>query len=83
MPGFRQPRTLEEFLAWLETMVQGGTERALNELSSGFPGGPVPLFVRAENGCVGISVGAKEAALKGAQRREGFRRIAQGQCRQG
>lgn len=77
MPGFRQPRTLEEFLAWLETMVPGATERALNELSSGFPGAPVPLFVRAENGCVGISVGAKEAALRGAQRREGFRRIAQ------
>ena len=77
MPGFRQPRTLEEFLAWLETMVPGGTERALEELSSGFPGAPVPLFVRAENGCVGISVGPKEPVLRGAQRRQGFRRIAQ------
>lgn len=76
MPGFRQPRTLEEFLAWLETMVPGGTERALKELSSGFPGAPVPLFVRAENGCVGISVSANAAPLRGAQRREGFRRIA-------
>ena len=76
LPGFRQPRTLEAFLAWLETVVPGGTERALKELSSGFPGAPVPLFVSAENGCVGISVGAKEAALRGAQRQEGFRRIA-------
>lgn len=76
MPGFRQPRTLEEFLAWLETMVPGGTDRAIEELSAGFPGVPVPLFVKAENGCVGISVGARVAVLKGAQRREGFRRIA-------
>ena len=77
MPGFRQPGTLEEFLAWLETMVPAGTERALKELSSGFPDAPVPLFVRAANGCVGISVGAKEPVLRGAQRREGFRRIAE------
>ena len=77
MPGFRQPRTLEEFLAWLEIMVPGGTERALKELSSGFPGAPVPLFVAAENGCVGISVSANAAALRGAQRPEGFARIAQ------
>ncbi|MCY4138628.1 MAG: ThiF family adenylyltransferase [Rhodobacteraceae bacterium] len=75
-PGFRQPRTLEEFLAWLEAMVPGGTDRALKELSSEFPGAPVPLFVRAENGCIGISVDANDAALRGAQRREGFRRIA-------
>ena len=77
MPGFRQPRTLEEFLAWLETVVPDEAEKALEELSRGFPDAPVPLFVRADNGCVGISVGAKERALRGAQRREGFRRIAQ------
>ena len=77
MPGFRQPRTLEEFLAWLETMVPGGTERALKELSSEFPGHPVPLFVKAENGCVGVSLSAKTSVLRGAQRRVGFRRIAQ------
>ena len=76
LPGFRRPRTLEEFFAWLETMVPGGTERAIEELSAEFPGAPVPLFVKAENGCVGISVGARVAVLKGAQRREGFRRIA-------
>ena len=76
LPGFRRPRTLEEFLAWLETMVPGATKRAIEELSAGFPGAPVPLFVKAENGCVGISVGARVAVLKGAQRREGFRRIA-------
>ena len=31
---------------------------------------------RLRTGCVGISVGARVAVLKGAQRREGFRRIA-------
>lgn len=76
MPRFRQPRTLEEFLTWLETMVPGGTERAIRELSAGFPGAPPLLFVTAENGCVGISVSANAAALRGAQRREGFARIA-------
>lgn len=76
LPGFRQPRTLEEFLAWLETMVPGETDRAIRELSAGFPGAPPLLFVTAENGCVGISVSANAAALRGAQRREGFARIA-------
>ena len=76
LSGIRRPRTLEEFLAWLETMVPGGTDRALEELSAGFPGAPVPLFVKAENGCVGISVDGNAGVLRGAQRREGFRRIA-------
>lgn len=76
MRGFRQPGTLEEFLTWLETMVPGEADRAIKELSSGFPGAPPPLFVRAENGCVGISVSANAAALRGAQRGAGFARIA-------
>jgi len=77
MPGFRQPGTLEEFLAWLETMVPGGTGRAIDELSARFPDTPVPLFVKAENGCVGVSMNARTTILRGAQRRVGFRRIAQ------
>ena len=76
MPGFRQPGTLEEFLAWLETMVPGGTGRAIDELSAGFPESPVPVFVKADNGCVGVSMSARTTVLKGAQRRVGFRRIA-------
>ena len=76
MPGFRQPKTFEEFLAWLETMVPDATDRALEELSSGFPDVPVPLFIKAENGCVGVSVSARSSVFKGAQRRKGFMRIA-------
>ena len=76
VPGLRQPRTLEEFFTWLETMVPGEIDHAIEELSHGFPGPPVALFVKAENGCVGISVSARDAVLRGAQRREGFRRIA-------
>ena len=76
MPGFRQPKTLEEFFAWLETMIPGEKDRALEELSAVFPGLPVPLFVNAKNGCVGIAVEPAGTVLMGAQRREGFTRIA-------
>ena len=54
-----------------------GTERAIDELSTAFPNAPVPLYVHAENGCVGISMDANVPLLKGAQRRNGFARIAQ------
>lgn len=75
MPGFRQPRTLGQFFAWLETMVSGGTDRAVDEISSEFPDAPVPLFVKAENGCVGIRVDSGAGMLMGAQRKKGFQRI--------
>ena len=75
MTGFRQPRTFEEFLDWLETMVPGRKERALNEISSAFPGAPAPVFVKAENGCVGIAIDARSGTLMAAQRKQGFKRI--------
>ena len=75
MPGFRQPKTFEQFLSWLETVVPGATDRAVYEISSEFPGAPVPLFVKAENGCVGIMVDSVAGMLMAAQRKRGFQRI--------
>lgn len=74
--NFRRPETLAEFLAWLETIVPSAGGRAMKELSVRFPDPPIPLFVCASNGCVGVSIDARHPVLRGAQRREGFERIA-------
>ena len=73
----RQPNTLADFLAWLETMVPHGGDKAIHELSAQYPDSPVLLFAHAPNGCVGISVDAEGSVLRAAQRRQGFERIAQ------
>lgn len=73
---FRQPKTLAEFLAWLETVIPCAGKRAIEELSARYPDRPIPLFVNGPNGCVGVSVDARHPVLGGAQRRQGFERIA-------
>lgn len=73
--GLRRPRTLEEFAKWLETMVPGSAIQAVAELSANFPRAPSPLFVKAENGCVGISINSRTGILRGAQRKQGFEHI--------
>lgn len=74
---YRQPQTLAEFIAWLESTVPNMGNQAISELTRRFPDHLVSLFVNAPNGCVGIMVDASLPILKGAQRRQGLQSIAQ------
>lgn len=73
--NFRQPHTLEDFFAWLESIIPDARERAMNEMTHKFPDNPAPLFIYAPNGCVGISIDSSIPAIRSAQRRQGLKRI--------
>ena len=73
--GLRRPRTLKDFMEWLETTAPGWADQVVVQLSAEFPDGPIPLFVKAGNGCVGVSIPARIRILRGAQRKQGFEYI--------
>lgn len=68
----RQPRTLADFLDWLEAMLPNAGNRAITEIAGSFSKSPPGLFVRAPNGCVGVTVDGSALVFKAAQRRAGL-----------
>lgn len=72
---YRQPQTLADFFAWLESTLPGTFDRAVSEIAGPFPKNLSALFVNAPNGCVGIKIDASAPTVKAAQRREGLVRL--------
>ena len=74
--GFRQPTSLAQFMAWLESVLPNTSDRAFRELTGRFPSHLLcGLFVAAPNGCIGITLDTTHGLKKAAQRRQALDRI--------
>ena len=76
----RHPKTLAEFLEWLERAVPHMGKCVLQEIARLYPTHISRVFVKAPNGCVGIMLDESTPTIKSAQRRLGLRRIVETQA---
>lgn len=73
----RPPKTLEEFLVWIERSGIGNRRSVLQELARPYPE-VAAFFINASNGCVGISIDTGSKVLRAAQRSSGLVRLLAG-----
>lgn len=70
----RRPEVLEEFLDWAKRVAGIGPDAILSRICDRYPK-VASVFVKGENGCVGIAIQENELMVRSAQRKPGLQSL--------